>query len=120
MKAKNFRIGNLIYVEDKIVKIERIQKNILGWDYKKYHFAIWDSLMSVNDNRIKPIELNDEWAENFGYECLVEMACDIANQSKCRIEITSENLKKMKVHEIQNLFFAITGNEFQLKIALSY
>jgi hypothetical protein len=98
MKANELRIGNWYH-----------------WyaDGKLYHYQIEPRDFQRTDllPNFEPIPLTEKWAVEFGYECLVDMACSFASESKYRIEITSEDLKKMNVHEAQNLYFALTGKE---------
>jgi hypothetical protein len=63
----------------------------------------------------EPIPLTEEWSVKFGYECLVDMACDFSCKSLYPIEITSEDLKLMKVNEAQNLYLDLTGEELTIK-----
>ena len=67
------------------------------------------------DEMFEPIPLTEEWAIEFGYECLVEMACDYSDESKYDIEITSVDLVGLMVHEAQNLYLDLTGKELEIK-----
>jgi hypothetical protein len=109
MEAKELRIGNLIWFNDAPTL--------------KGHCAVSD----VSDEIIRttggdayidecePITLTEEWAIKFGFECLLEMAMDISQCSKYDITITTNDLSKMFVHDLQNLYFALTNEELTIK-----
>jgi hypothetical protein len=105
IQAKELRIGNWVRTVFPINKKP----------FQVYPMAFKQMPTDMNHNIIldtwEAIPLTEEWAVEFGYECLVDMACSFASESKYRIEITSEDLKKMNVHEAQNLYFALTGKE---------
>jgi len=108
MEANEFRINNYVYDKDGLfLKISTISE-VAIFSVGKYAFV------GMPIDWAKPIELTEEWAIKFGYECLVEMACDF---SDCgfNIEVTSEDLKRLKVHQAQNLYFALTQEELIFK-----
>ena len=111
MKAESLRLGNLVYRLDvgNILCVDEISSS------GDIRFKdVLDSIFQIED--INPIPLTEEWSIKFGYECLVEMSCAFSVDSKYYgIEITSIDLKELKVHEAQNLYFALTGKELTLK-----
>jgi len=119
MKANELRLGNLI--ETNIVQEVNIQhlEFLLNPDIK-------------DKSVIKPIPLTEEWLQRFGFEFswmsgqaliqkkikydlrfvrpyykdnLGELVLDLRNDS------TSLNTKVRYVHSLQNLYFALTGEE---------
>ncbi|MDX5586517.1 MAG: hypothetical protein QNK20_16645 [Aureibaculum sp.] len=118
MKAKDYRLGN--FAKDSLTgeflmccgmncDIDGKNSNITFFLDNK------DKLPLPDGWKAEPIKLTEEWAVKFGYECLVEMACDFAQESYFTIDIVSDDLSCMNVHEAQNLFFALTGTELILK-----
>jgi|GEM_PF-6227690 len=95
------RLCNYLYLNDEPTKID-----VLDID-------IWDQDYPING--CEPIALDDEWANKFEFESLVEMASYFCSESRYPIVITAEDLKVMKVHEAQNLFQALTGEELTLQ-----
>jgi hypothetical protein len=118
MKANELRIGNWFKTfeidknhGEEYFQVETLTTNnegSLGVGFRN------ESCWSIIE-LIEPIPLTEEWSVKFGYECLVDMACDFSCKSLYPIEITSEDLKLMKVNEAQNLYFALTGEELTIK-----
>jgi hypothetical protein len=97
------------------------------------NWAMYSSKIQVNENKIRecvdhpdrfaPIFLTEEWLERFGFEKIGgwdDYEAYILNE----VEITiNENVpfknyldKEIKhVHQLQNLYFALTGQELELK-----
>jgi hypothetical protein len=98
MEANELRLGNLLYQWRTDICFE------VGIDDLK--------IIQSGESKARPIPLTEEWAVKFGYECLIEMACDFSGNYSS--EITSDELKKLYVHQAQNLFFALTGEELKL------
>jgi len=101
IQENEIRIGNLVMTnfkrENEIVDIQLI-------DFKEEYFCLYD-----------PIPITEEITIKFGYECLTEMACDFTEKSRYRIEITSKDLKELYAHQLQNLYFTLTGQELTFK-----
>lgn len=96
MEAKELRIGSLVLRNETVCRIAKIDERPVS-------------------KIIKPIQLTDEWPNKFGYEDFVDMSCDLAKKSKYPIEIVSDDLLKLKVHELQNLWTSLTGEELEIK-----
>ena len=107
MEAKELRIGN--YVENDIGDFILIDRDTLPFIVTKW---------------IKchhPIPLTEEWLVKFGFEenstsftnsiaypCIVKLK----NQSNC---IFYNSLQIKHVHQLQNLYFALTNEELTIK-----
>ena len=129
LKTTELRIGNLIYgVSDRIEEITYITKkfvktNLLKIDAESQIFEI---------EHLSPIPLTEEWLLKFGFK---DRSGILKNKMSYGIEIgkmeiawyrqdnktrfqTIENGFILKyvtyVHELQNLFFALTGEELKL------
>jgi len=99
MEANELMIGNYYYGTNNIVS--QVEPDI----YMNFY---------INGCFAKSIPLTEEWAIMFGFECLVEMAVYLSSESKYDIEITSEDLINMKVHEVQNLCHILTGEHLKV------
>ena len=65
--------------------------------------------------KIKGVEMTNKWAVKFGYSCLDDMTNDFNLKNKYKDEYTVDKIKHLKVHEVQDLFFLMTGNMLKLK-----
>ena len=112
MKNTELRIGNLVHyqINDKfdereqwneVIKIEAIDFEC----FDKYYL---------------PIELTDEWLLKFGFECRVVYGNNhwlnnqilIFEDKKGKFEF-AWGLKIKSVHQLQNIHFALTGEELK-------
>jgi len=101
MKANELRIGNYVFsiIADDIIRISAILEN--------------------QDLQIQPIPLTEEWLLKFGYTKISNSSfmnsghgiwiCN--NLFMC--DKNGINLKH--VHQLQNLYFALTGEELEIK-----
>ena len=123
MKANELRIGNLINYEQTTHVISSISENhvISYWVMKKREETWHDFL-----DDIKPIPLTEEWLEKSGkfdwsddYWILL-----IANLTEIELLYQGDEFKVYMndlpiqyikyVHQLQNLYFALTGTELEL------
>jgi hypothetical protein len=127
MDLTELRIGNLVEVNGKIEKITGVIQ------YGLYFNCGY--CPNIND-WIKPIELTDEWFGRFGFEKDdsipfgdFEYVIQYVIQCKsCMIGISPEfefyngiYSQYIKfVHQLQNLYFALTGQELKLNEELDY
>jgi len=119
MKANELRIGNLItQIIHKDTHDQEIEIKV-NWQ------EIW--WISKGTNSYKPIPLTEEWLLKFGFKKIQGYICgekivyyyvkedleyDLTS-GECMIENFTINLDK--VHEMQNLYFAIYSEELILK-----
>lgn len=118
MKSSDFRIGNII--ENFNCKITRLLPNKCS--YKKGEINIY----SIDYEKINPVLLNEYLLLNFGFVKGVVYQYEIEKYS---IQINNIHNRYFKiyfygkiikreiyfVHELQNLIFALTGEELMLK-----
>jgi hypothetical protein len=116
MEAKKFRIGNLILIHDCLQEIVELPLP-----------------ENCTDENTKGIPLTKEWLLRFGFEnnsfdnyCYLHFnprmsirfcdfnsaECDITQDDKY-ISFKCAHIKH--VHELQNLFFVLSGNELEIK-----
>jgi hypothetical protein len=128
MKPQDLRVGNLILVDNDIVEVDSITKegvNVFIDDESIITFADFGEL----DHHIKPIPLTEEWLLKFGfvqdentgrdymlmiddYELYLE-----GYQTYFVPHWDRMSFKKniACVHQLQNLFFSLCGEELTLK-----
>lgn len=132
MKANELRIGNLISDGFFIYKILEISKGIVkGFSTQNGEFFYPDTLYSLNEENLEGIPLTEEWLLRFGAKKInhihgyVFWTFHNTKQNNCLIDIY-ENGNKTEVnsrvvnpckyvHQLQNLYFALTGNELEIK-----
>tara|TARA_R110002126_G_scaffold289683_2_gene445252 strand:- start:4805 stop:5155 length:351 start_codon:yes stop_codon:yes gene_type:complete len=116
MKATELRIGN--YLTEKFSKKEY---PIYGVRYNRVFFGE-DNFGPVSD--MSPITLNEEWLLKFGFKSMRGQTIGyfkgsfrlLANPSVVWIKINQKNKYIYHVHQLQNLYFALTGEELTLTI----
>jgi hypothetical protein len=115
MKASELRLGNLILFRDNLICLDS-------------NYELFKSLVDIsrNDKRYKPIPLTEEWKLKFGFEktewdnfnsyrliignndytivLYSDGNCEVGDIITCKIEY---------VHQIQNLYFVLTGEELK-------
>lgn len=114
MKATELRIGNLLMFKE---------TPIGGGVYPV--MAIKDDLIVGSNgvaaylNEIEPIPITDEWLERFGFNNSYskewwkgEILYNAGFVSK---EVPAHGTYVQYVHQLQNLYFAFTGEELELK-----
>jgi len=131
MEAKELRIGNLVNNAMKVTEIDSFGINGYydeaqgGMNYNEYGCRL---------DEIKPIELTKEWLIKFGFEnenrdssewnnydsCPEHSICGEFNEIQGEFYFTAGEGIKMSVaikyvHQLQNLYFALKGQELTLK-----
>lgn len=128
MKAQELRIGNYVRYYNKSYQLTSIQEdNTIRFKTKT------STIGCFSIKRIKPIPLTDEWLIKFGFEhpnniwyskfiSLASKACFeyFYVNTKGEVNISESNneyfLTRIKhVHQLQNLYFALTGQELEIK-----
>lgn len=117
MKAQELRVGNYVQLEDKFIEIDIesfSNKNIMDLPLTEW---------------CQPILLTEDWLLKFGFYIVNPSFSNKIYYNKIRPEleirlsgneynlgIESEWLKEIKyVHELQNLYFVLTGEELNKK-----
>lgn len=133
MDARELRIGNYIQYFGNVVQVEGIvnESNGFGLQLNGGDFA------SINSNSLEHIPLTEEWLLRFGFVKEVEYKKKINFSRFHLFQINASNsyndnenefkvnfyqskqcveLCRIKhVHQLQNLYFALTGEELTLK-----
>ena len=132
MKASELRIGNLVDLGNRIAKVIEINHlSCVVVDLEETQDTIEDY------KRIKPIPLTEKWLLNFGFKLAGDFTntrvLDVVKHAYDCSEIRyspNEGLLRFSnggikgstiipyvkhVHQLQNLYFALTGEELTLK-----
>jgi len=120
MKANELRIGNLVERDGNILEVIRVAKDGIV----NYDLVIKSQGMHVNSGNVIPIPLTEEWLLKFGFEKNKNGFFNLIKNSEVEILIRDDywtcdgivfslfNLKH--VHQLQNLFFVLTGEELKI------
>jgi len=119
MKANELRIGNLIYVDSKL-------RYVFGTIYKtiQHNYNTQNSTYSENyENECEPIPITEEWLLKFGFEVYEFDNKENQYRFKDRLIVIRDNnfhdygtsVKLKSVHQLQNLYFALTNEELTIK-----
>ena len=111
MKAQELRIGNLISYHGRVIEVEGVFLHTI------YHNAGFDSDTDESCRPFKPIHLTEQWLIDFGFE----RGVDYWFKGDVILDISPEGLSYrfhyniiQYVHCLQNLYFALTGEDLQL------
>ena len=136
IKIQELRIGNMLSIEGTFIKVGKIEENSISWNIAKdtAKFKIWNPFLPISDKRINPIPLTEEILLKFGFEYRKKnskvIMLGLTNEeyettlqnwittnffqiSRCGINALSVEIKY--VHQLQNIFFALTGEELTFK-----
>ena len=127
MKTTELRIGNYItteYLNKSTFKVISIHSDRIYFESVRENFK-----SDTIQNYIKPIQLTEEWLVKFGFEKLTDKSRGFNSNSytytkgisfivHLNDKLLSVNFwqgnEKKYVHELQNLFFALTGEELTI------
>lgn len=107
MKATELRIGNWYYA-----------KTISGKWIETYvrNGAALDSLDGCSIDKAKPIPLTKYWLERLNWNTPKDMGVAFSKNTHEIYFVAGNYYKNIEyVHQLQNLYFALTGEELQAK-----
>lgn len=125
MDVRELRIGNYLQYFGNVVQVEGIVKTPNGYDIQLSE----GDFASINSNSLEPIPLDEDWLGKFGFEKdvvfednelfhknnLSVQAIKIGYDN-CVLWYDNEILSNLQhVHTLQNLYFALTGEELTFK-----
>jgi hypothetical protein len=127
MLASELRIGNYVnYAAEKVIVLQTSIKGRNKWDVELGYFE--DSIgFERMITEIQPIPLTEEWLLKFGFylievfdtkiyfiESLKQIEIRVYEDGSIDLGTENEWLTELKhVHQLQNLFFALTGKELE-------
>lgn len=116
MEARELRIGNYIKIHNTITKVEGL--------------STWDNIIQNSDfaerelKEFQPIPLTEEWLLKFGFKKELDSFYRIKNSYLLEVlfhdkgfTITTQSVCLNHInylHQLQNLYFALTGAELTL------
>ena len=120
MKANELRIGNYIFFDNEKIKVIGIIHNCIYW-YSENGSPCHALLIG---GEFRPIPIKGEWLLKLGFKTNDNIWFKKISKNEIVIEISSsglfaiDNMSTIRcinhIHEIQNLYFAITGEELKL------
>ena len=135
LSAKDLRIGNYLYFDNEVNEVEEIEM-ICNSEWVGEGKKWWLETTNLEGELLinfKPISLTEEWLEKLGFNCKyksvnnnwdigsfhVSQTSDVDDDNN-RIEQKEEffydyYLELKYVHQLQNLYFALTNEELTIK-----
>lgn len=129
IKANELRIGNLLFADEEILKLSEIKQ---GYAKEPYDLCMeYESGMfgDFNIEECAPIPLTEEWLLRFGFEQgfntvpyffkkdfylqIYTYNAPAFHLKCCHCGVIHNTINY--VHQLQNLYFALTNNELILK-----
>lgn len=121
MKVTELRVENLVKYDGRIFRIHSLAEEYPTLDTTEFGIGV------VDWNNLNPVELTEEWLLKLGFKSnpyidMYELGCfDIYCDKTSGIlrlwcEINDRIVELKTVHHLQNLYFAITGEELELKL----
>lgn len=126
MKANELRIGNLVLVDSNILGIvSEIRSNHAKIIYKgEVNVEVSSRLSLIEFIRLEPIPLTEEWVKKFGFIKTFENPFidyewqhgwyTMSNELEPYLGRYTNEAPFKYVHQLQNLYFSLTGEELQL------
>lgn len=131
MKYAELSIGNLVYYNGNVIKVESITKRKVGYHLKPNESRMHYARMS----EIFPIPITEEILKKFGFKEMFGRGCDSYEKylsNYHRIEVVMDeniidahiryggwkcHLRTIKyLHELQNIVRAITSKELEIQL----
>jgi hypothetical protein len=120
MKANELRIGNLVSYDGRVFEIDTIAKEFPTLNTIEYGIGV------VDWGNIEPIPLTEEWLLKFGFESfhkrdfkkkgLFITTYFATPQTLVDDDFGNKRVLELKyVHQLQNLYFALTNEELTMK-----
>lgn len=125
MKANELRIGNLVKVKGEIVKVEQITKKKIG-----YHKEPRENVMHyARLCEVEPIDISKDVLRkiklDFNKKCndyyfykdgRLVFGCYFSNDY-CLVSFYHfMAIKRMQLHELQNMYYIITNEELEIEL----
>jgi|WetSurSiteA1Bulk_404760.scaffolds.fasta_scaffold07782_2 hypothetical protein len=128
MKANELRIGNLVYNKwvENGNELHKDERKVSGYDLE----CLECNGCFYQEGVAEPIPLTEEWLLKFGFKRIDMMfenipmlywrENDIIVNADRSIDLFTDkevrlNIRCEYVHQLQNLYFALTGNELEIK-----
>ncbi|HAX95631.1 MAG TPA: hypothetical protein DCY35_03795 [Prolixibacteraceae bacterium] len=118
MEANELRIGNLVYTKfsDKAVKVKSV-----NWIPQFEYYIVFADDAINNIKHINPIQITEEWMKRLGFIVFKDALFGMTEYRKGSFTLDGKFLENgygqvntypiEYIHQLQNLYFALTGNE---------
>lgn len=112
MEIKELRIGNFITHYEELITVSGLGRNTIHWSNGNFSMFI--------GNNFKPILLTEEWLIKFGFRNYDENRWDtdamviLKYDEGCKYLANHLYVNIFYVHQLQNIYFAITREELTL------
>lgn len=131
MKANELRVGNIIEVEGKYITPSHLKENHFCWVIKVTEKGqkIYNPYLPYTDERVKPIPLTEELVFKAGFihydeddnnNTIYAKGCYYIKKKPFSnnffFVINKIDIKIEYLHELQNLYFALTKEELNIKL----
>jgi len=129
MKANELRIGNIVF--DTVGRCNTYVNIIAPWKEDPNEWVVSTSNMPpLFNSSVEPIPLTEEWLKRLGFEKLTYKSKGFKSDSYSytggpslivhfdgvRLSVNFwQGNEKRYVHQLQNLYFALTGEELTIK-----
>lgn len=127
--VNDYRIGNYILDEDgELCIVEQLSSQLMGCYQQGSNVENKNCINSKYPSNIYAIQLTEEWLLEFGFDLLFQ-TCYRGRYSnftingiwvyfftdKNTVEFRDNDFKIKYVHQLQNVWFALTGEELTIK-----
>ena len=107
MKAIELKCNNYVMLYNNVARI--IPNDFVKWSDEKWEMKDF-----------KPIPLTEKWLKEFGFKSVFSGAGYIKNRTEIGYNyngfyIIASGLKIEYIHQLQNLYFALTNTELEIK-----
>ena len=127
IEAKDLRIDNFIRLKENgnIFDVQVVGTRCESIDV--YNNGIYTSYLKNIDYYLEPIPLTEEWLVKFGFELVTKSTkkymikntynepCFFKYKAQGVFAFRYQNTTVYNVHQLQNLYFALTGEELTIK-----
>lgn len=118
MEAKDLRIGNYLKCGVFLTKVSCINKD--NYTVTELNVSEGEFNYTSEQCKIDPIELTEEWLLKFGFnyqegKYWIDGLCVHTTDSRYYILQEQGRVFIKNVHQLQNLYFALTGKELTIK-----
>lgn len=113
MKVSEMRIGNLVGIKSRpVAKVYAIEEDYIDLDYQDFGWK--PEQRKIED--IAPIPLTEEWLIRFGFiSGRLKFGQWYLKFSGAQFWLNDIGIEIFYVHQLQNLYHALTGDELTIK-----
>jgi hypothetical protein len=115
MDARELMIGNLVSCNDQTIKVTYHEIRIQTFSDHEH-----TNSYGVKFTGYEPIPLTEDWLLKFGFETngkkmKIELELELEGDKKLFFVHSRGEIHIQYVHQLQNLYFALTGKELTIK-----